>query len=248
MIALENINKSFGGLPVLKNLSFTFQRNKKYAIVGPNNCGKSTLLYLISGFYNYDSGNIIWADGKTSNINKLSVFQRAHIGIGVSFQDPRAFNDFTVEQNLYLSLIEFNSDNFFKTGKEKINLSNHKDKLDELLFITNLEKYKGLKVSALSYGKRKVLDTICLFARNYKFIMLDEPFAGIDPHEIDTIHKLILELFKNNVTLLIVSHEISIICDIVDEIVLMDEHGNIVLNDTPEEVINSDIFNEIYTL
>ena len=81
-----------------------------------------------------------------------------------------------------------------------------------------------------------------------KFILLDEPFAGVDPSEIDTIYKLIIEAFKEEKTLVVVSHEVSLISNLVDEIILMDDHGNIVLSDCPQKVIESESFNRIYSV
>jgi ABC-type branched-subunit amino acid transport system ATPase component len=248
MISLQGITKSFGGLPVIKDLSFDFKPNKKYGIVGPNNCGKSTLLYLIAGFYKHDLGNILWINGEEKNINNYSVVDRSQLGIGITFQDPRSFNDFTVEQNLMLSLFDIKSDNIIFSGKQKIDIAEYEDELVKLFFFGNLIKYRKENVSSLSYGNRKVLDTLCLFARNSKFILLDEPFAGVDPSEVDTIYKLITEAFKEERTIIIVSHEVSLISDLVDEIILMDDHANIILNDCPQRVINSEFFKEVYSV
>lgn len=258
MIRLCEIKKKFGQIEVLKNISFFFKSGRRYAIIGPNNCGKSTLLYLISGYYKQDSGNILIENGIEKSINNYSVFQRAQIGIGLAFQDPRGYPELSVYDNLALCMMEFNSDNIIQNGKTNLKDNiKYNDKIENMLRIGKLLDFKFEKVSNLSYGQRKVLDVLFLIARKSKIIMLDEPFAGVDPNTLDTLLKLFIfnkeskEEDQNKIyieeTLIIVSHEISIVSDIVDEVVLIN-NGNIVLTGKPFEVLNSEIFKNIYLL
>ena len=245
MVRLDNIGKRFGELMVIHDLSFDFEKGKKYALIGPNNCGKTTLLYLIAGFYRQSSGNIFFQDGVSKNLKNVTVHSRSHLGIGLTFQDPRGFVDFSVKDNLAISMMDRGSDSLLGSGKYPLK-DDDNESIDSLLRRGGLVSSKFDKLSFLSYGQRKVMDFLCLLARNCKLFLLDEPFAGIDQVSADILTQLILnEAINNDKTILIVSHEIPLVSEIVDEIILMEE-GNLIVHGEPKKILASEVFKRVY--
>lgn len=246
MIEIENLYKNFGGVQAISGINLSFNPGKTYALVGPNGCGKTTLLYLISGFYKPSLGAIYWNNRQKKNLKGLSPSKRALLGIGISFQEPRGFLEFSVENNLVLSMMKRSSDCLLYGGALKLPLNEYKDKIDTLLKLGNLNASRNKPVEALSYGQRKILDVLCLVAGDYKVLLLDEPFAGIDPRNLATMTELIKSLsIDSSRVIIIVSHEISHLNDIVDEVIFIDE-GKIRALGPPTHVINEKIFKEVY--
>ena len=246
MLELVNVHKSFGAVNVIKGITMSFSAGRFYALIGPNGCGKTSILNIIAGFYHVDRGEVVFDNGNRHTINRLTPARRARLGIGVTFQEPRGFGEFSVEENLYLAMMQKGSDSVFRTGLQKVPSDFSSARMNELLEWGLLLDNRHDKVSSLSYGKRKILDILCLLGRGCGAIMLDEPFAGVDPKSLETILELLQEKLKRNTgTVVIVSHEPSIVQDVVDKVFLLDE-GRILLEGLPSEVIASRTFRKVF--
>jgi branched-chain amino acid transport system ATP-binding protein len=246
MIEVENLYKNFGSVQALKGISISFNKNKTYALVGPNGCGKTTLLYLLSGFYKPSIGAVYWDNGQKRDLKNLPPYKRSLLGIGISFQEPRGFLKLSVETNLVISMMERSSDFLFSTGTFKLPTNKYSIKIDSLLKLGDMTDIRNKNVETLSYGQRKILDVLCLLAKDYKVLLLDEPFAGVDPKNLKTIINMLKKISRESQrVIIIVSHEISYLNEIADEMVFIEE-GKIKARGTPIEVINQDIFKESY--
>lgn len=247
MIAVEQISKRFGGITALDGVTASFDAGQRYALVGPNGCGKTTLLNTISGFYRPDAGAIVLrrssgSEEKPVRLNALSPARRARLGVGRTFQEPRQFPEFTVEQNLLLNLMEFGSDNVFRTGLRSCDARPHAERIAELTELGNLADARNKRTGELSYGQRKILDFLCLIARQSRVMLLDEPFAGVDPRNIETMLRL---LDGGEGTIIIVSHEMALVRQVAHEVLLMDQ-GRMVCSGPPGEILESAAYREVY--
>jgi ABC-type branched-subunit amino acid transport system ATPase component len=171
--------------------------------------------------------------------------QRARLGIGRTFQEPRSFPDFTVEENLAVGLMEFTSDNCFRRGLRHFSLDPFQDRIDSLLSLGRLLIVQKRAARELSYGQRKILDFLFLLARRPRALLLDEPFAGVDPKSLETILELLRLEEARKSTVIIVSHEMALVRQVADEVMLMDE-GRIVKTGAPDEVLESPEYKEAY--
>ena len=231
MIEARNISKKYGKKEILKNISINIKTNQITGLLGPNGAGKTTLFYILAGLTNPDSGNIIF---NNDEINKFSLSSRAKEGLVYLPQEPSIFRHISVEDNIKSSLeTRINSKNEIKKILDQI--------MDEFK-ISEISKQKGRELSG---GQRRRVEIARSVALNPKFIMLDEPFAGIDPLAIDDLKVLIHKLKKRGLGILISDHNVIATTDICEKIFVISS-GNIICEGTPREILNDKTVRKVY--
>jgi ABC-type branched-subunit amino acid transport system ATPase component len=210
------VNKSFGGLKVVNDLSFDVGRGEITVLTGINGSGKSTVFNLISGILNPDSGKIIF-DGV--DITNLPIEKISNIGILRAFQHPRLFNNLTVKENLLLSL----DSNDTKFWKNLIGYKIGEEKITSALNLIEMETFKEKTARCLSYGQKRLVELGRAVIGQYKFLMLDEPASGLSPKLKEKIGELILFLKKEGKTIFFIEHDMDFALKIADTVILIDE-------------------------
>ena len=231
MIEAVNISKSYGKKEILKKVSIQISLDEITGLLGPNGAGKTTLFYILAGLTNSDSGKVIFNNRK---INSLSLSSRAEEGLVYLPQEPSIFRNLSVEENIKSSLET-------KTSSKK-ELNSRIIEIMEEFKISSLAKQKGRELSG---GQRRRVEIARSIALNPKFIMLDEPFAGIDPLAIDDLKMLIQKLKKKGLGILISDHNVKATIDICQKIFVISS-GNIISHGTPEEILNNEMVKKVY--
>jgi len=231
MIEARNISKKYGKKEILNNISINIKTNQITGLLGPNGAGKTTLFYILAGLTNPDSGKIIF---NNDEISKFSLSSRAKEGLVYLPQEPSIFRHISVEDNIKSSLeTRINSKNEIKKILDQI--------MDEFK-ISEISKQKGRELSG---GQRRRVEIARSVALNPKFIMLDEPFAGIDPLAIDDLKVLIHKLKKRGLGILISDHNVIATTDICEKIFVISS-GNIICEGTPREILNDKTVRKVY--
>lgn len=242
ILEITGIQKSYGGNMVLNDVGFSIKRGSIVGLIGANGAGKTTLLNILSGLVRQDKGDIYF---QGESINKLGVHQRATIGIGRTFQGGRVFKESTVFQNIVtgghvkcsynlLSII-------FKTNKFKKEESSINSKGLKLSELTELNKDIHSKAGALAYGKQRKVEIARALASDPKILLMDEPTAGMSCVDFVKLMEFIRGLVAEGMTVLIVEHNMKLIMDICDQIVVLD-FGKKIAEDSPEKIqANEDV-------
>ena len=231
MFEIKNISKSFNKKIVVNNLSISMNENKIYGLLGPNGAGKTTTFYIIAGLIKSDSGKIIF---ENKDISEMPMHKRSLHGIKYLPQEPSIFQDLTVYENLY-GLAELS----YKT-------SNHiKEYVEKSIEDFNLKKILNLKGRQLSGGQRRKVEIARTLVADPKIILLDEPFAGIDPIAVEDIQSILVNLKNSNIKVLITDHNVREALDICDESFVISE-GKIIANGSKENLINDELVKKVY--
>lgn len=215
MLIVQDIYKSFGDTPVLNGVNFSIEKGKVYTLTGGNGSGKTTLLNIISGFLKPTRGSILL---NGNNISGISPYKINRLGIGRTFQDLRLAMQMSVRENV---LLAFRCKMFDKARSEQL------EKVDEILRkISLFDKAESL-AGAISYGQQKLLTLACLVANNASLMLIDEPVAGIDKHNIFRIMDLVKDLKQEGKTIIQIEHNLDYINQTSDYVLKM-EKGKIV--------------------
>ena len=231
ILRAKNLMKSYSGKKVVKDVSLQLKQGEIVGLLGPNGAGKTTSFYMIVGLIKPNSGKIYLND---ENITKFPMYKRAQSGIGYLAQEASVFRKMTVENNI-LSVLQLTK----LSKKEQIN------KMESLLDefgLTNIRKNRG---DLLSGGERRRTEIARALATDPLFILLDEPFAGVDPLAVEDIQKIVTELTKKNIGILITDHNVRETLAITDRTYLMFE-GNILKDGKPEELANDETVRKVY--
>lgn len=225
------LGKSYRGRRVVKDVSLFVNRGEVVGLLGPNGAGKTTCFYMITGLVRVDQGQIL-LDGQ--DVTTLPMYQRARLGVGYLPQEPSIFRGLTVEQNV-MSIVELSE------SKK----SRRKEIVDGLLAELHVEHLRDAPASALSGGERRRVEIARALATRPSFMLLDEPFAGIDPLAINDIRELILFLKNRGLGILITDHNVRETLQIVDRASIMFD-GEVMFEGSPQEVLASDVVRERY--
>jgi lipopolysaccharide export system ATP-binding protein len=230
-LEIENLGKSYSKRRVVRDVSMTIKEGEIVGLLGPNGAGKTTTFYIITGLITPDYGQIK-LDGH--DITKLPMYKRSRLGIGYLPQESSIFRGLNVEQNIMaiLEIVESDPDK-------------RDQRLGELLAefsITHLAKASAM---ALSGGERRRVEIARCLASNPKFLLLDEPLAGIDPIAVAEIRELILILKKMGLGILITDHNVREALSIIDRAYIIHD-GTVLMHGTPDEVINSPAVKSVY--
>ncbi|HEX8901606.1 LPS export ABC transporter ATP-binding protein [Vitreimonas sp.] len=226
-----SIGKSYRGRRVVKDVSVHVNRGEVVGLLGPNGAGKTTCFYMITGLVRVDQGQIL-LDGQ--DVTTLPMYQRARLGVGYLPQEPSIFRGLTVEQNV-MSIVELTERNSAK----------RREIVDGLLAELHVDHLKDSPASALSGGERRRVEIARALATRPSFMLLDEPFAGIDPLAIDDIRKLILFLKERGLGVLITDHNVRETLTIVDRASIMFD-GEVLFEGSPQEVLSNQAVRERY--
>ena len=227
----ENIVKIYGGKEVVKEVSIEVNKGEIVGLLGPNGAGKTTSFYMIVGLIKPNSGKVFF-DG--DDISNLPMYKRAQLGIGYLSQEASIFRKMTVEDNL-LSVLEMTN----------LSKSEQKQKCEDLLNEFGLKKIRKNIGGLLSGGERRRTEIARALATDPSFILLDEPFAGVDPVAVEDIQRIISKLTKKNIGILITDHNVQETLAITDRTYLMFE-GNILKDGKPEELAEDEIVRKVY--
>ena len=226
-IIVKNIAKSYSKRPVLKNVSIHVKQGEAVGLLGPNGAGKTTCFYCITGLITPDTGSIT-LDGE--NITKLPFYHRAQKGIGYLPQESSIFRSLSVEDNI-MAVLEV-----VEPYEDKRN-----QKLDELLAEFSITHLRESPAIALSGGERRRLEIARALAANPDFILLDEPFAGVDPIAVNDIRNLVSHLKDKGYGVLITDHNVRETLEITDRAYVL-HNVNVLCEGTPNEIVcNTDV-------
>lgn len=231
VLRTENLVKKYGSRTVVNNVSFNVKQGEIVGLLGPNGAGKTTSFYMTTGLVAPNGGRI-FLDEK--EITKYPVYKRARAGIGYLAQEASVFRKMTVEDNI-AAVLEM-------TGKP---LEYQKDKLESLIAEFRLQKVRKNLGDRLSGGERRRTEIARCLAIDPKFIMLDEPFAGVDPIAVEDIQHIVWKLKDKNIGILITDHNVQETLSITDRAYLLFE-GRVLFEGTPEELSGNSIVREKY--
>lgn len=231
LLSIQNLEKSYNGRKVVNNLSFEAYEGEVIGLLGPNGAGKTTAFYMTMGLIRPDGGSVFF---QGHDITHTSIDKRANMGMGYLAQEPSVFRHLTVENNILCILQTRNL-----TKLEQL------ARLDELLEELHLTHLRKKKAGGLSGGERRRLEIARALVTNPSFLLLDEPFANIDPLSINDVKEMIRHLAKRKITVLITDHNAREIFSIVDRSYLICD-GSVFLSGTVEELIANEEARLVY--
>ncbi len=227
----DTLKKTYGSRQVVKGVSLEVKQGEIVGLLGPNGAGKTTSFYMVVGFVKPTEGEVFLND---ENITALPMYKRAQKGLGYLPQEPSVFRKLTVEDNI-TAVLEMT-----ELTKEQ-----QKDKLESLIDEFRLHKVRKNNGDTLSGGERRRTEIARALATDPKFILLDEPFAGIDPIAVEDIQKIVAKLITKNIGILITDHNVQETLSITDRAYLMFE-GNILKAGTAEELAADETVRKVY--
>lgn len=230
-LVIQNISKSYNKKPVLSDISLELKQGEAVGLLGPNGAGKTTLFGIIIGIMKTDSGRLSLGD---HDITNLPIYLRAQLGISYLPQESSIFRGMSVRDNIK-AILEIKNSN-----KEEI-----EQKATELLDEFSIGHLQNKIATTLSGGERRRLEIARALASSPRFILLDEPLAGIDPIAVNDIKRLVSHLKERNIGILITDHNVKETLDIVDRAYIIYD-GKILMDGIPNEVINSAKVREVY--
>jgi len=231
LLETKNISKTYSGRDVVKGISVELNKGEIVGLLGPNGAGKTTSFYMIVGLIKPDNGTVFLND---KNITKTPMYKRSKMGIGYLPQEVSVFRKLSVEDNI-LAILQM-------TNLSKLQ---QKDRLEELINefgLNHVRKNLGIKLSG---GEKRRTEIARCLAINPSFILLDEPFAGVDPIAVEDIQKIILKLKRKNIGVLITDHNVQETLSIVDRAYLLFE-GSILKSGTAEELSLDEQVRKVY--
>jgi branched-chain amino acid transport system ATP-binding protein len=231
LLRAEKLNKSFGGVRAVHDVSVQVPEGSIFALIGPNGAGKSTLLNLLSGIYQPDFGSLFFDE---VDLIELPAHRRVRLGIARTFQKIRLFKQLSLLQNV-LAGFHIHQDvplwKCFLPG----GIGRFRDEALELLAFVGLANRANDRAGALPYGQQRMLEIARALATRPKLFMLDEPAAGLNAAEVEFLLKRLESINKRNITVLVVEHNMDLVMNVAQRVCVMD-HGVVLLEGTPREV------------
>ena len=231
-LTVKNIVKSYDEKIAVDDISFEVTSGETVGILGPNGAGKTTLFYIIAGLIRSDSGTLSLSEAE---LNDKSISERTIMGLSYLPQESSIFRGLSVQQNIYAALEQ--RKDLDKKGKQS--------KLVELLEEFNLNQFSETLGIKLSGGERRRTEIARSLASNPKFILLDEPFAGIDPLAVSDLKDTIRSLNAQNIGVLISDHNVRDTMHICSKVLVVNQ-GKIIANGQPSEISQNDLVKEVY--
>lgn len=224
--------KSFGKKQVVRGVDFSMKTGEVVGLLGPNGAGKTTSFYMVMGFYHPTSGEVFLDD---VCITKLPMYKRARMGIAYLPQESSVFRKLTVEQNIWVVL----------EARKKLSSAEKKQKLVQLIEEFDIGRIRKQPAYTLSGGERRRTEIARALAVEPKFLLLDEPFAGIDPIAVSDIKSMVRTLTERDIGVLITDHNVRDTLEITDRAIIISS-GQIVAQGTKEDILESPIARKIY--
>ncbi|MFA5062718.1 MAG: LPS export ABC transporter ATP-binding protein [Candidatus Omnitrophota bacterium] len=231
LLEIKGLSKSYGGREVVKGVDLLVKRGEIVGLLGPNGAGKTTTFYMVVGIIPPNRGKIVFDN---YDITNLSIHERAHFGIGYLSQEASIFRKLTVEENI-MAILET-----LPIGKTE-----RRKRLESLLNELNIAHLAKSKAFTLSGGERRRLEITRALVTNPSFILLDEPFSGIDPIVVNEAQEIIKELREKGLGILLTDHNVRETLSITDRAYLIAD-GKILISGTAEELINNAQARSIY--
>lgn len=231
ILKAENLIKKYKQRVVVNNVSFHVNQGEIVGLLGPNGAGKTTSFYMIVGLIRPNEGKVFLED---QDITQDPMYKRAQKGIGYLAQEASVFRKLTVEDNI-LAVLEMSE----KSKEEQ------REKLETLIDEFSLHKVRKNRGDLLSGGERRRTEIARALAADPKFILLDEPFAGVDPIAVEEIQMIVARLKHRNIGILITDHNVNETLSITDRAYLLAE-GNIMLTGTPQQIADDEMARKFY--
>ena len=231
-LRINNVKKQYKSRQVVKGISMTLNTSEIIGLLGPNGAGKTTTFYMTVGLVKPSHGKIYLGD---QDITALPIHKRAQLGIGYLPQERSIFRKLTVSQNI-LAILERRKD---------LNKQERLDKCDQLLQEFHITHLKDTMAISLSGGETRRVEIARALAINPQFILLDEPFAGIDPISIIDIKRIINHLQQRGIGILITDHNVRETLDICQSAYIVDQ-GTIIAEGTPTDILSNDKVRDVY--
>ncbi len=230
-LQVVNLRKSYRKRPVIRDVSLELNRGEVVALLGPNGSGKTTCFYAIAGLVNPESGQVV-VDGR--DVTMLPMYRRARLGIGYLPQEMSIFRGMSVEDNI-LAILEISERDRLK----------RLDKLEDLLSDFSITHLRRAPAQALSGGERRRVEIARCLAAGPKYVLLDEPFAGVDPIAVAEIRTLVADLKTRGIGVLITDHNVRETLEIVDRAYILHD-GQVLMSGTTDEVVRDENVRRVY--
>ena len=230
-LVISNLRKSYKKKVVIRDVSMKLDRGEVIALLGPNGSGKTTSFYCIAGLITPDGGRVT-IDGQ--DVTLFPMYRRARLGIGYLPQEPSIFRKLTVEDNI-MAILEISIADKRKRRK----------RLEELLSEFSIEHLRRASALALSGGERRRAEIARCLAAGPKYVLLDEPFAGVDPIAVGEIRHLVADLKNRGIGVLITDHNVQETLQIVDRAYILHD-GKVLMSGTTEEVVRDENVRRVY--
>ena len=231
-LGVKNLHKSFGKKEVVKGVDFIMKNGEVAGLLGPNGAGKTTIFYMIVGFYAPSTGTVVMDD---TNITALPMYRRARMGIAYLPQEASIFRKLTVEQNIWAIL----------ESRKDIDKDKKKERLENLLDEFSIRRIRKQFGYTLSGGERRRTEIARALATEPKFLLLDEPFAGIDPIAVFEIKQIVRQLAEKGIGVLITDHNVRDTLEITNEAFIIAD-GTIFAKGDKDAILNNEMVRRIY--
>jgi branched-chain amino acid transport system ATP-binding protein len=236
LLSVKGLHKSFGGVRAVRDVSCEVPEGTVFAIIGPNGAGKSTMLNLISGVYQPDSGSLTFAD---QNLAGLPAYRRVRLGIARTFQKIRLFKQLSVLDNVVAGFHVHHDIPVWQYlahgGAFRRDHARCRAEAMDLLAFMGLAARRDVLAGSLSYGEQRMLEFARALATKPKLLLVDEPAAGLNAAEVDTLLDRILMTRKRGVTVVVVEHNMDLVMNVADRILVMD-YGQHLFEGMPADV------------
>ncbi|MEO9574380.1 MAG: LPS export ABC transporter ATP-binding protein [Tateyamaria sp.] len=230
-LKISHLRKSYRKKLVIRDFSMEVQRGEVVALLGPNGSGKTTTFYAVAGLVTPEGGTVL-LDG--TDVTALPMYRRAQMGIGYLPQEMSIFRGLSVQDNI-LSILEI-----VEPDRHK-----RRERLEELLSDFSIEHMRRAPALALSGGERRRVEIARSLAANPKYLLLDEPFAGVDPISVGDIRHLVADLKKRGIGVLITDHNVRETLEIVDRAYILHD-GQVLMSGTPQDVVQNENVRRVY--
>jgi len=230
-LSIQHIRKSYKRRPVIRDVSLDLRQGEVVALLGPNGCGKTTTFYSIAGLVIPERGQVM-IDGR--DVTALPMYRRARLGIGYLPQEVSIFRGLSVEDNI-LAVLEIREPDQHK----------RRERLEELLGEFSITHIRHAPALALSGGERRRVEIARCLAAEPKYLLLDEPFAGVDPIAVGEIRHLVHDLKSRGIGVLITDHNVRETLDIVDRAYILHD-GTVLKTGTAEEIVQDEMVRRVY--
>lgn len=230
-LIIRHLRKSYKKRTVIRDVSMELARGEVVALLGPNGSGKTTCFYSIAGLVTPEGGEVI-IDGK--DVTALPMYRRARLGIGYLPQEMSIFRGLSVEENI-MAVLEI-------TGMDR---HKQRERLEELLSEFSITHLRAAPALALSGGERRRVEIARCLAADPKYLLLDEPFAGVDPIAVAEIRHLVHDLKSRGIGVLITDHNVRETLDIVDRAYILHD-GHVLMSGTTDEVVRDETVRKVY--
>lgn len=245
-LEIKEMTKAYGGLTVVERISITMDDGDIIGIIGPNGAGKSTLFSLVTGFLGNNGGDVVF-DGRS--LGKAQAAERARAGMVRTFQVPREFAHMTVRENLMAAAPGQSGENllnaFFRPGRVAREEKEIAAKVEETIAFLKLGRVADTPSGRLSGGQKKLLELGRALMTGARLIMLDEPFAGVNPVLIQELSEKIRELNARGIGFLIIEHDLGALSKLVNKLYVMDR-GKLIASGAPSAVLADAVVREAY--